>query len=49
MSSGELDIKGLIHSHIEKLTPTFWLVPLRLYLGYMWLMSGLRKSYHGMA
>jgi len=35
--------KGLIHSHLERLTPTFWLVLLRLYLGYMWLMSGLEK------
>lgn len=39
--------KGIIHSHLERLTPTFWLVLLRLYLGYMWLMSGLEKASGG--
>ena len=28
---------------MDKLSPTFLLVILRLYLGYMWLMSGIDK------
>lgn len=39
--------KVMLHKHMEKLTPTFWLVLLRLYLGYMWLMSGLEKITSG--
>ena len=39
--------KGIIHNQIEKLSPTLWLLPLRLYLGYMWLMSGIGKINSG--
>lgn len=35
--------RGIIHRHMDKLSPTFLLVILRLYLGYMWLMSGIDK------
>ncbi|WP_058486815.1 FAD-dependent oxidoreductase [Defluviitalea phaphyphila] len=35
--------KRFFHDHLEKTTPTFLIVILRLYLGYMWLMSGIEK------
>lgn len=32
-----------IARHYSKLTPAFWLVPLRLFLGYSWLKEGWKK------
>lgn len=29
--------------HLSKRSPNFWLIPLRLYVGYMWLVQGLDK------
>ncbi|NMA83047.1 MAG: FAD-dependent oxidoreductase [Epulopiscium sp.] len=40
---GQKHKKGVLQEHYTQLTPTFWLVFLRIYLGYMWLMSGLQK------
>lgn len=39
--------RGFLHRHLDKVSPTFLLVFLRLYLGYMWLMSGLDKINSG--
>ncbi len=35
--------RTLPEKHLTELTPTFWLVPLRLFLGYSWLMEGIKK------
>ncbi len=39
--------KGMIHQHLSKMTPSFWLSILRVYLGYMWLVSGMDKIKEG--
>lgn len=36
-----------IGPHFTAKSANFWLVPLRLYLGYMWVMSGLEKINNG--
>ncbi len=33
--------------HFTAKSANFWLVPLRLYLGYMWILSGLEKYHSG--
>jgi NADH dehydrogenase len=33
--------------HYSMMTPTFWLVPIRLFLGYSWLMEGIKKVQEG--
>jgi NADH dehydrogenase len=35
--------RSLVGGHFAKASPNFWLVPLRLFLGYSWLMEGLHK------
>lgn len=35
--------RPLLEAQFVHQRPLFWLVPLRLYLGYMWLMQGLQK------
>lgn len=39
--------KMLIEEHYSQPTRAFWLVPLRLFLGYSWLMEGLKKLDEG--
>lgn len=39
--------KTIIERHVSVLTPTFWLVPIRLFLGYCWLKEGLTKVGEG--
>lgn len=39
--------KFLLEKHYSVTSPTFWLVPLRLFLGYSWLMEGLNKLREG--
>ncbi|MCX7711925.1 MAG: FAD-dependent oxidoreductase [Clostridia bacterium] len=39
--------KFLIEEHYTVRSQTFWLVPLRLFLGYAWLMEGIRKVQEG--
>lgn len=39
--------KFLLEKHYSVTSPTFWLVPLRLFLGYSWLMEGLNKLKEG--
>ncbi|HHW32221.1 MAG TPA: NAD(P)/FAD-dependent oxidoreductase [Clostridiaceae bacterium] len=39
--------KTIVEKHISVLTPAFWLVPLRLFLGYFWLKEGLVKITDG--
>lgn len=36
-----------IRNHMTKVTPTFWLTILRLYIGYKWLMEGITKYNDG--
>ncbi|WP_232695824.1 FAD-dependent oxidoreductase [Brevibacillus daliensis] len=35
--------RSFLGGHFSKRSPNFWLVPLRIYLGYMWLAEGLAK------
>lgn len=35
--------KTIVEKHISVHTPTLWLVPIRLFLGYSWLMEGIHK------
>lgn len=35
--------RSFVGGHFAKRSPNFWLVPLRLYVGYMWLTQGLEK------
>lgn len=37
------DNRSLVGGHFSKASPNFWLVPLRLFLGYSWFMEGLHK------
>lgn len=39
--------KFLLEKHYSALTPTFWLVPIRLFLGYSWLVEGIAKVNEG--
>jgi NADH dehydrogenase len=39
--------KFLLEKHYSMMTPTFWLVPIRLFLGYSWLMEGIKKVQEG--
>ena len=40
-------VKTLPEKHISVLTPNFWLVPIRLFLGYAWLKEGIAKVGEG--
>ncbi len=35
--------RSFVGGHFSKASPNFWLVPLRVYLGVMWLIEGLHK------
>lgn len=35
--------KTIVERHISVTTPNLWLVPIRLFLGYSWLMEGINK------
>ncbi|MDP4094147.1 MAG: FAD-dependent oxidoreductase [Bacillota bacterium] len=39
--------KLLIEKHYSYMTPAFWLVPIRLFLGYSWLVEGIGKINEG--
>lgn len=39
--------KFLLEKHYSVQKPIFWLVPLRLFLGYAWLMEGIKKLQTG--
>jgi NADH dehydrogenase len=39
--------KSILRGHFSRSTPNFWLVPLRLFLGTMWLLEGLKKVSDG--
>lgn len=39
--------KFLLEKHYSYMTPAFWLVPIRLFLGYSWLMEGIAKINEG--
>jgi len=39
--------KFLLEKHYSVMTPAFWLVPIRLFLGYKWLMEGIEKVQQG--
>jgi NADH dehydrogenase len=39
--------KFLVENHYSVMTPAFWLVPIRLFLGYSWLMEGIKKVNEG--
>ncbi|WCF08068.1 FAD-dependent oxidoreductase [Paenibacillus thiaminolyticus] len=36
--------RSLVGGHFSKRSPNFWLVPLRIYIGVMWLMQGWEKA-----
>ncbi len=40
-------VKTLPEKHISVTTPTLWLVPIRLFLGYAWLVEGIGKVNEG--
>ena len=44
---GQKHKKGVFQKHYTQLTPTFWLLFIRIYLGFMWLMSGMDKIQAG--
>ncbi|WZL72294.1 FAD-dependent oxidoreductase [Clostridiaceae bacterium 35-E11] len=37
------DNRSLVGGHLAKASPNFWLVPLRIFVGYKWLEQGLHK------
>jgi NADH dehydrogenase len=37
------DNRSLVGGHFAKASPNFWLVPLRVFVGYKWLEQGLHK------
>ncbi|MCJ7690015.1 MAG: FAD-dependent oxidoreductase, partial [Clostridiaceae bacterium] len=37
------DNRSLVGGYFSKSSPNFWLVPLRMFVGYMWLSEGLAK------
>lgn len=37
------DRRSLVGGHFSKASPNFWLVPLRLFIGFKWLLEGLAK------
>ena len=39
--------KTIVEKHISVTTPSLWLVPIRLFLGYSWLMEGIKKLNDG--
>ncbi|MBE0450231.1 MAG: FAD-dependent oxidoreductase [Clostridia bacterium] len=39
--------RSFLGGHFAKSTPNFWLVPLRIFLGVMWLIEGLNKIDEG--
>ena len=39
--------KPLLEAFITKKTMLVWLVPLRIFIGYYWLMEGLKKAWDG--
>lgn len=39
--------RSFLGGHFAKSTPNFWLVPLRVFLGVMWLIEGLKKIDEG--
>ncbi|KRQ86727.1 NADH dehydrogenase-like protein [Caloramator mitchellensis] len=41
------DNKSMVGGHFADKTPTFWLVPLRLYIGVLWLLEGIGKVKDG--
>ncbi|MGI6777020.1 MAG: FAD-dependent oxidoreductase [Acetivibrionales bacterium] len=39
--------KTIVERHISVTTPSLWLVPVRIFLGYSWLMEGIAKLRDG--
>jgi NADH dehydrogenase len=37
------DKRSMVGGHFAKSSPNFWLVPLRIFVGYQWLTQGLHK------
>jgi len=37
------DKRSFVGGHFSKASPNFWLVPLRIFVGYKWLVEGLEK------
>ncbi|MCT4605120.1 MAG: FAD-dependent oxidoreductase [Marinisporobacter sp.] len=37
------DRRSLVGGHLAKASPNFWLIPLRIFVGYKWLSQGLHK------
>jgi NADH dehydrogenase len=39
--------RSIVGGHFSKASPNFWMVPFRVYLGFMWLFEGLHKIDEG--
>ena len=39
--------RSFVGGHFAKRSPNFWLVPLRMWLGFMWLVEGVKKIDEG--
>lgn len=39
--------RSFVGGHFSKASPNFWLVPFRLWLGFMWLVEGVKKVDEG--
>jgi NADH dehydrogenase len=39
--------RSIVGGYFSKASPNFWFVPFRMFLGYMWLMEGLKKIEEG--
>jgi NADH dehydrogenase len=39
--------RSFVGGHFSKASPNFWLVPFRLWLGFMWLVEGIKKIDEG--
>src|SRR6056297_541961 len=39
--------RSLLGGHFANSTPNFWLVPLRIFIGYHWLVEGIKKVQDG--
>lgn len=41
------DNRAFVGGHLSHKTPTFWMVPLRIFVGVIWLLEGIKKVQEG--
>lgn len=39
--------RNILEDHFSHVTPAFWMVPLRLFIGYSWIAEGIKKIQEG--